>query len=257
MNNYYVYIYLDPRKQGTYYYPDMNLSFLYEPFYVGKGKKHRWSDHLNKQVEMNRNTFKTKKINKLKRMGYDLHNYVIKIKTNLSNEEASEFESYCIRLIGRHDTKTGVLTNLTDGGEGTPNRIRSLEEKQKISDSLMGRSRISMFGEERAKEITEKCTFPRELNPFYNKHHSSDTLKRLSGENNYRAKEYIFIDPSGSIFHKKTSVKKFCAEHNLSYQLMKTSINKGKIQESGYTSRSEKSSRTVGWEIKEQYNIPV
>lgn len=40
----YVYIYLDPRKQGNYKYE--NYFFDYEPFYVGKGCKNRLYAHL-------------------------------------------------------------------------------------------------------------------------------------------------------------------------------------------------------------------
>ena len=36
---YYTYIYLDPRKPGNYYYSGLTVCFLFEPFYVGKGKK--------------------------------------------------------------------------------------------------------------------------------------------------------------------------------------------------------------------------
>ena len=38
MDIYYNYVYLDPRKPGRYIYDDINVSFLYEPYYVGKGK---------------------------------------------------------------------------------------------------------------------------------------------------------------------------------------------------------------------------
>uniref|UniRef100_UPI0037511A01 LEM-3-like GIY-YIG domain-containing protein n=1 Tax=Acinetobacter sp. TaxID=472 RepID=UPI0037511A01 len=44
--SYYVYIFLDPRKSGYFSYGDLN--FVFEPFYVGKGKDNRFKRHLNK-----------------------------------------------------------------------------------------------------------------------------------------------------------------------------------------------------------------
>ena len=40
---YYVYVYLDPRKSGKFKYAEMLFDFL--PFYVGKGKGNRLYDH--------------------------------------------------------------------------------------------------------------------------------------------------------------------------------------------------------------------
>jgi hypothetical protein len=44
LNKYYVYLYLDPRKEGKFKYGD--YEFDYEPFYVGKGHGNRLFEHL-------------------------------------------------------------------------------------------------------------------------------------------------------------------------------------------------------------------
>lgn len=54
----YFYVYLDPRKPGRYCYKD--ISFLYEPLYVGKGKNKRYLVHI-KSLKNHCNThFKNK-----------------------------------------------------------------------------------------------------------------------------------------------------------------------------------------------------
>ena len=40
MNQFYTYVYLDPRKSGKYKYSE--YKFDYEPFYVGKGCGNRY-----------------------------------------------------------------------------------------------------------------------------------------------------------------------------------------------------------------------
>lgn len=85
MGNFYVYIYLDPRKPGKFKYID--YSFDFEPFYVGKGTKSRIIRHLR---EVDRNPLKVNKISKIKRDGYTP--IIIKLVNNLTDEEAVRIE---------------------------------------------------------------------------------------------------------------------------------------------------------------------
>ena len=62
--DFYVYIYLDPRKPGEYVYDD--LKFDFEPFYVGKGIGNRLNRHIYLYKYDNCNSFKYNKINKIK-----------------------------------------------------------------------------------------------------------------------------------------------------------------------------------------------
>lgn len=109
MGNYYVYIYLDPRKPGKFNY--LSYSFDFEPFYVGKGTKSRIIRHLK---EINRNPLKVNKIAKIKREGFEP--IIIKLVDNLTDDEAVRIETSLIRSIGRIISKTGPLTNIPESG---------------------------------------------------------------------------------------------------------------------------------------------
>jgi len=63
---------------------------------------------------------------------------------DLTWEEACEKEKELITLYGRKDKSTGILCNLTDGGEGAPGVIQSLEVRLEKSNRLKGR----VFSEE-------------------------------------------------------------------------------------------------------------
>jgi hypothetical protein len=51
----------------------------------------------------------------------------------LSFEEAKIKEIEFIKLYGRIDTNTGILSNMTDGGDGTINKIYTKEYREKLS----------------------------------------------------------------------------------------------------------------------------
>jgi hypothetical protein len=60
---------------------------------------------------------------------------IVFIQEGLTEQEAFALERYCIALYGRIDLGSGILRNLTDGGEGVSGRIHSETSKQKISAS--------------------------------------------------------------------------------------------------------------------------
>lgn len=108
MNNFYVYQYL--REDGT-------------PYYIGKGK--------NKRAYVNNRTIK-KPIDPLR----------IKIvQDQLTENEAFNLEIKLIAQYGRKDIGTGVLRNLTNGGEGVSGRINSKNSIKKRVDANTGKKR--------------------------------------------------------------------------------------------------------------------
>lgn len=121
---YYVYVHLDPRKSGRYEYGD--YCFLYEPFYVGKGKGRRYL-----QLYKSRSFHFTNKINKIKESG--LEPIIIKIREGLTEDESFLLESKLISFIGREDLNEGSLVNFTDGGDGSQGYIHSEENKKEMS----------------------------------------------------------------------------------------------------------------------------
>jgi len=133
MNTAYVYTLTDPRN-GM-------------PFYVGKGVGRRCYFHSWEAKNSTASTYKLNKIRKIQSLGLDI--IVRKVEENVSHEQAKELECFLIAEMRDFGIE---LTNLTDGGDGRAGYIASQEtiaktrhqwtdeQKQKISDSLKGRS---------------------------------------------------------------------------------------------------------------------
>ena len=97
-----------------------------EVFYIGIGTKSRSRDKVN------RNKWWKNIVNKT--------DYEIQIlKNNIDWEEACELEKVLISWYGRKDNNTGILCNLTDGGEGNYGIIVSEDRKLNVSKLHSGK----------------------------------------------------------------------------------------------------------------------
>jgi hypothetical protein len=100
-----------------------------EPFYIGIG-----SDMTYKRArEKSRRSNLWNKI--IAKSDYDVEILL----DDITFEEAKNKEIEFIKLYGRIDLGNGTLANLTDGGDGTPNRIFTPEHKRKLSLSQIGK----------------------------------------------------------------------------------------------------------------------
>jgi hypothetical protein len=132
--DYYVYEYL--RTDNT-------------PYYIGKGRKNRAFTKQGHTVPL------------------PPKDRIKFIAENLSAEDAKNLEIELISKYGRKDIGTGILRNMTDGGEGSPGRIASDEQKRKMREA-------------RAKQITSEETRERMRHAHTGRVHSKETKQKMS-----------------------------------------------------------------------------
>ena len=91
------------------------------PYYIGKGKDRRaWSTQKVISVPEDSTRIQI-------------------IACNLSEPESLILEKKLISYYGRKDLGTGILRNLTDGGEGSSGLVRSQSQKDKQRAKMKGR----------------------------------------------------------------------------------------------------------------------
>lgn len=157
MEHYFIYCYYDNRKPGNYEFS--NICFLYEPFYIGKGKyteRRKYSrakQHLNEK--RNRNYFKNGKINRIKEECRCIP-FIEILYDNLIENDAFLYEKQLIHEIGRYNIGRGPLTNLTNGGEGSSGYVQSKETKDKRVESLKKSTLIETLKTDKYKEQLSK-----------------------------------------------------------------------------------------------------
>ena len=144
-----------------------------EIFYIGIGSVKRAN------VTNTRSKYWKRIINK--------HGYKIEILfDNLTRLEACQIEQYLIKYYGRKDLKLGKLVNMTDGGDGGLNQIKSKEGIEKIRKSATGRKhtpetieklRNIHLGKKLSEEHKEKLRIA-----HLGKKHDTENRKKLSEE---------------------------------------------------------------------------
>lgn len=178
---------MNPLKPGRYIFE--SIIFLFEPFYIGKGKNDRLYHHLNivlsNSDKKDYNRFKTNTIKKILKSGSGSEPYIFKLLENLTDQEAIEYERQYINEIGIRNNKNrkGYLTNITWGGIGgdtfTNNPNKELIRK-KLSVVTSGENN-GMFG----RPIESNPSHLRKGDSHWNRDriHSDVTRKKLSDIN--------------------------------------------------------------------------
>jgi len=173
MNEFYTYAYL--REDGT-------------PYYIGKGYGYR--------IYHNRRKIKPPKDK----------SRIVFLKKNLTEEEAFKHEKYMIAIFGRKDNGTGILRNLTDGGEGCSGILVSEETRKKMSKAKIG-NRNGMF---------------RHNQYMMSKDNIKKLKERMSGSKNYFAKTILIVNINGENYIVRGEFIQFCKNKNIPYMgLMK------------------------------------
>lgn len=135
MNNFYLYYLRRPDKVDPL---DESKG---QPFYIGKGQNCRFKEHRKEAERLlhrpGRKQYKISIIHSLWKQGLDFEEEIY--LDNLSEEDAFALEMAAIEQYGRKDNGTGILANLTDGGEGQTGYITSEETKEKLRQAQLGK----------------------------------------------------------------------------------------------------------------------
>jgi len=128
MNNYYTYAYLN--EEGI-------------PYYIGKGKGNRLYDHRGK----NCNPPKDK-------------SRIIKLKQNITEEEAFKHEIYMIAVFGRKCNETGILMNIADGGNAPPKMYGddSPTKRPEVKAKIGAANKKSLKGKKISEDVKRKLS---------------------------------------------------------------------------------------------------
>lgn len=187
----YVYIYL--RKSDL------------TPYYVGKGIGHRSTQKHKVKVPTDKDR-------------------IIYVATELTDIGAIAIERRLIKWYGRKDVGTGILRNLTDGGEGSCGRIVSTKNNY----------RLNQHGEK--NYMYGRCG---ELHPRFNATHTQEARQKISekhhnvaGSKNPNAKRIVIVTPIVAV-ECFGNFQQTCFQLGISYATANKALKTGQIIQKG------------------------
>lgn len=200
---YYIYVYLDTRKKGSYSFGDFH--FEYEPFYVGKGVNDRYLTHLRaaKGSRKGKNNLIVTKIKSILNDGFEPK--IIKIIEGLTKDNYDSYEISTIKLIGKSCDGLGPLLNTTNGGDGGITWIGEHHNKGKKLEEIVGEEKaielkqnLSEHASKRVGELNSNFGNRGELNPMYGSKRSQETIEKIREKtlkqfSNYSDEEINFM----------------------------------------------------------------
>jgi hypothetical protein len=144
------------------------------PYYVGKGSGNRAFCRHQRVCPAPRN-----------------NENVVFVQEGLTEDEAFSLERYCIKLYGRIDKGTGILRNLTDGGDGVSGYTHTIATRHILSKKLKGRpswwngkthrseSRLKMAQSARGRKQSSE-TIEKRRQAMLGQKRSEETCRRIA-----------------------------------------------------------------------------
>ncbi len=195
---------VNPNRFYTYAYLREDRT----PYYIGKGQGNRAHQRRHKGIKPPEDKSR-----------------IIFLKQNLTEREAFKHEIYMIAVLGRKDLGTGILYNMTNGGEGAAGAIRSEEHKKSLLEGRLNYSYTDEVKERIRNTLKEKNIKPPSRKGT--KHNEEYFNKRCK-------KFYEIVNPEGEIYITNR-LKNFCKVNNLTCSMMRLVSNGKHKQHKGWT----------------------
>lgn len=182
----------------------------YSPYYIGKGIGPRAFKNTSRRCPIPAD-----------------RSYIVFIQEGLTEEEAFSLEQYCIALYGRIDLGTGILRNLTDGGDGSSGWRAPQETRNKMSQSKMGKPLP-----QKVKDNMSRALLGNQR--WLGKRHTENTKRKMSRSGQKYL--YEFTDSSGEIYITENA-SEFAEQYGLNDGHLSAVIHGKRKHHKGWTGR--------------------